>query len=107
MPKRALTASEAMSAALKTDRIAGAALCARIYCRSVETVWSMLNRAHMDTFHKISQKRPQLYRVEFCGRNNVRKPDSPDQMRLLAVGLGEGRLTWMMLAGTAGRAAAA
>ena len=67
----------------------------------------MLTKAHKGTFHKISQKHLQRYLAEFCGRNNVRKLDTADQMRLLAAGRGGRRLTWMMLAGTADRAAAA
>lgn len=67
----------------------------------------MLKTAHMGTFRKISQKHLPRSRVEFCGRNNVRKLGTADQMRPLEAGLGGRRLTWMMLAGTAGRAAAA
>ena len=49
VPRRALTASEAMSAALKADRFAGAALCVRICFLSLETVWVLVKRRHLST----------------------------------------------------------
>jgi len=46
--------------------------------------WSMLDRAHMGTFHRLSPKHLQRCVNEFCGRHNVRGFGTIGQMRLLA-----------------------
>ena len=47
----------------------------------MESFWSMLKRAHMGTFHKLSPKHLDRYVQEFAGRNNIRDLGTLAQMR--------------------------
>ena len=40
----------------------------------MESFWSMLKRAHMGTFHKLSPKHLDRYVQEFAGKHNMRNP---------------------------------
>ena len=51
-----------------------------IHTNGVESFWSMLKRAHMGTFHKISPEHLHRYVREFAGRHNLRNLDTLDQM---------------------------
>ena len=55
----------------------------------------------------MSREHLHRYLAEFCGRSNVRKRDTKDQLEWLARGLTGKRLTWKMLRGGQGAAAAA
>ena len=57
------------------------------HTNGVESFWSMLKRAHMGTFHKLSPKHLQRYVNEFSGRHNVRELDTADQMSELVHGV--------------------
>ena len=50
------------------------------HTNGMESFWSMLKRAYVGTFHKISPKHLQRYVDEFSGRHNVRELDTADQM---------------------------
>ena len=52
----------------------------RAHTNGIESFWSMLKRAHMGTFHRISVKHLQRYVHEFSGRHNMRRRDTLDQM---------------------------
>ena len=52
-----------------------------IHTNGIESFWSMLKRAHMGTFHKISATHLHRYVAEFVGRHNLRELDTLDQMR--------------------------
>ena len=53
----------------------------------MESFWSVLERAHKGTFHKISHKHLNRYVTEFAGRHNVRPLDTIEQMRSIARGM--------------------
>ena len=52
-----------------------------VHIQGIESFWSMLKRAHKDTFHKISPKHLQRYVSEFAGKHNIRDLDTIVQMR--------------------------
>ena len=56
--------------------------------QGIESLWSMLKRAHTGTFHKISPKHTERYVTEFVGRHNDRTSDTLDQMGNLVRGWG-------------------
>ena len=51
------------------------------HTNGMESFWSMLKRAHMGTFHKLSPKHLDRYVQEFAGRNNIRDLGTLAQMR--------------------------
>ena len=59
----------------------------KAHVNGVESFWSMLQRAHTGTFHKMSPKHLDRYVQEFSGKHNVRESDTLDQMRATVVGL--------------------
>ena len=65
-----------------------------VHTNGVESFWSMLKRAHMGTFHKLSVKHLQRYVNEFVGRHNIRELNTVDQMGLVARSLVGKRLKW-------------
>ena len=50
----------------------------------IESFWSMLKRAHIGTFHKVSPKHLQRCVNEFTGRHDVSSVNTLDQMGVLA-----------------------
>ena len=69
----------------------------KVHTNGIESFWSMLKRAHMGTFHKLSPKHLHRYVTEFAGRKNVRHEDTITQMAMLALGLEGKRLPWKTL----------
>ena len=67
------------------------------HTNGIESFWSLLKRAHMGTFHKLSPKHLHRYVTEFAGRKNVRNEDTITQMVMLARGLDGQRMPWKML----------
>ncbi len=53
------------------------------HTNGVESFWSMLKRAHVGTFHRLSPKHLHRYLDEFVGRHNMRDYDTPKQMGLV------------------------
>ena len=51
------------------------------HTNGMESFWSMLKRAHMGTFHKLSPKHLDRYVQEFAGKHNIRRSDTIYQMR--------------------------
>ena len=51
-----------------------------IHTNGVESFWSMLKRAHMGTFHRLSPCYLHRYVSEFAGRHNMRGLDTLSQM---------------------------
>lgn len=74
-----------------------------VHTNSLESFWSMLKRAHMGTFHKLSVKHLHRYVNEFAGRYNMRDLDTHQQMRMTAHGLIGRRLTYEALTTDYGR----
>ena len=56
-------------------------VCGQAHTNGVESFWSMLQRAHDGTFHKISPKHLNRYVQEFAGKHNVRDQNTIDQMQ--------------------------
>ena len=68
-----------------------------VHTNGIESLWSMLKRAHKGTFHKLSPKHLDRYVQEFAGRHNVRDQDTIDQLASLAKGMNGKRLTYKQL----------
>ena len=51
------------------------------HTNGLESFWSMLKRAHMGTFHKLSPKHLDRYVQEFAGKHNMRESGTLSQMR--------------------------
>ena len=51
------------------------------HTQGIESFWSMLKRAHMGTFHKLSPKHLNRYVQEFAEKQNMRESDTLTQMR--------------------------
>ncbi len=64
-----------------------------MHTNGIESLWSMLKRAHKGTFHKLSPKHPDRYMQEFAGRHNVRDRDTIQQTGSLRCGMEGKRLT--------------
>ena len=65
-----------------------------VHTNGIESLWSMLKRAHKGTFHKISPKHLDRYVQEFAGRHNVRESDTIDQMSAMVEGMERKRLRY-------------
>ena len=68
-----------------------------VHTNGIESLWSMLKRAHKGTFHKLSPKHLDRYVQEFAGRHNIREQDTIDQLASLAKGMNGKRLTYKQL----------
>ena len=64
------------------------------HTNGIESLWSMLKRAHKGTFHKLSPKHLDRYVQEFAGRHNIREQDTIDQMVVLQHGMEHKRLRY-------------
>ncbi|MDE0308369.1 MAG: IS1595 family transposase [Acidiferrobacterales bacterium] len=58
-----------------------------IHINGMESFWSVLKRAHKETFHKISHKHLNRYVTEFAGRHNNRPLDTIRQMENIVMGM--------------------
>ena len=58
-----------------------------VHTNGIESFWSMLKRAHMGTFHKISPKHLDRYVREFVSKHNTRESSTLTQMRAAVAGL--------------------
>ena len=68
-----------------------------VHTNGIESLWSMLKRAHKGTFHKLSPKHLDRYVQEFAGRHNLRDEDTIDIMGAVVSGMEGKRLTYEML----------
>ena len=64
------------------------------HTNGMESFWSMLKRAHMGTFHKLSPKHLDRYVQEFAGKHNLRDAGTLAQMTALVAGLVGKRLMY-------------
>ena len=64
------------------------------HTNGIESFWAMLRRGYYGTYHYMSPKHLQKYVDEFCGRHNVRRLDTIDQMKVVAKGMVGKRLRW-------------
>ena len=68
-----------------------------IHTNGIESLWSMLKRAHKGTFHKLSPKHLDRYVQEFAGRQNLREQDTIEQLAALSEGMDGKRLRYRTL----------
>ena len=69
------------------------------HTNGMESFWSMLKRAHMGTFHKLSPKHLDRYVQEFAGKQNTRDLGTLAQMRdTVARLVGRNLLYWALIA---------
>ena len=67
------------------------------HTNGAESFWSMLKRAHMGTFHKLSPKHLDRYVQEFAGKQNIRESGTLAQMRHVVAHLVGRRLMYSEL----------
>ena len=68
-----------------------------VHTNGIESLWSMLKRAHKGTFHKLSPKHLDRYVQEFASRHNLRDEDTIDIMGAVATGMRGKRLRYREL----------
>ena len=68
-----------------------------VHTNGIESLWSMLKRAYIGTFHKLSPKHLDRYIQEFAGRHNVRELDTADQLVSISEGMRGKRLRYEQL----------
>ena len=68
-----------------------------IHTNGIESLWSMLKRAHKGTFHKLSPKHLDRYVQEFAGRHNIREQDTINQLESISKGMNGKRLRYRQL----------
>ena len=74
-----------------------------VHTNGIESLWSMMKRAHTGTFHKLSPKHLDRYVQEFAARHNLREEDTIDIMAAVASGMGGKRLRYRELIADNGR----
>ncbi len=77
------------------------------HTNGIESLWSMLKRAHKGTFHKISPKHLDRYVQEFAGRHNIREQDTIKQLASVRGGMERKRLRYRQLIADNGLASGA
>lgn len=78
-----------------------------VHTNGIESLWSMIKRAHKGTFHKLSSKHLDRYVQEFAGRHNVRDLDTIEQIQSLRGRMKGKRLTYKVLIAKNGLASGA
>ena len=68
-----------------------------IHTNGIESLWSMLKRAHKGTFHKLSPKHLNRYVQEFAGKQNLREVDTIAQLTALSLGMDGKQLRYRTL----------
>ncbi len=68
-----------------------------IHTNGIESLWSMIKRAHTGTFHKLSPKHLDRYVQEFAGRHNMREQDTAEQIASIRRGMEGKRLRYKTL----------
>lgn len=59
----------------------------QVHTNGIESLWSMLKRGYIGTYHRMSSKHTHRYIREFAGRQNIREFDTLTQMSLIAKGM--------------------
>ena len=78
-----------------------------VHTNGIESLWSMLKRAHKGVYHRLSPKHLQRYVNIFAGRQNVRELDTLAQMQAVVMGMVGRRLMYRDLVADNGLAAVA
>ena len=63
-------------------------VCGKAHANGFESIWSMLKRGYIDTYHKKSGKHIARYVMEFSGRHSLRMADTLDQIELTTLRMG-------------------
>ncbi len=66
----------------------------RVHTNGIESLWSMLKRGYVGTYHKMSHKHLHRSVAAFSGRHNQRELDTLDQMHELVMGMEHKRLRY-------------
>ena len=69
------------------------------HTNGIESMWALLKRGYVGTYHHWSEKHLQRYVTEFMGRNNARPLDTMEQMAGMALASDGKRLTYAKLIG--------
>ena len=69
------------------------------HTNGIESMWALLKRGYVGTYHHWSEKHLQRYVTEFMGRNNARPLDTMEQMASMALASNGKRLTYAALIG--------
>ena len=77
------------------------------HTNGIESLWSMLKRAHSGTFHKMSAKHLDRYVTEFATKHNIRDEDTLDQMAGIARAMAGKRIKYQDLIADNGLASGA
>ena len=78
-----------------------------IHTNGIESLWSMLKRAHKGTFHKLSPKHLDRYVQEFAGKQNLREAHTIAQLTALSLGMDGKQLRYRELIASNGLASGA
>ena len=78
-----------------------------VHTNGIESLWSMLKRAHKGVYHKLIPKHLDRYVKEFSGRHSIRDLDTADQMASVVRGMAHKRLTYKQLTANNGLSSAA
>ena len=70
-----------------------------VHTNGIESLWSMLKRGYIGTYHKMSPKHLHRYLKEFTGRQNVRELGTLEQMKRVVLGMDGKRLRYKDLVG--------
>lgn len=70
-----------------------------VWTNGIESFWSMIKRAIMGVYHKISKEHLGKYITEFVARQNMRARDTIDQMKLIVEKFEGKRLKYCELVG--------
>lgn len=73
----------------------------------IESRWSMLKRAHRETFHQFSPKHPDCYGKKFASHHNVREKDTIEQMSTNRSGIKKKRVRYAQFIASKGLASGA
>ena len=65
-----------------------------VHTNGIESLWSMMKRAHKGTFHKLSPKHLDRYVQEFAARHNLREQDTGEIIGSVTDGMAGKRLRY-------------
>ena len=76
---------------------AGEYVAGEVHTNCIESLWAMLKRGIVGTYHHISPKHTERLATEFAGRHNDREADTIDQVTHMVRGMEGKRLSYQDL----------